>query len=293
MKRYGLLLTCFSSRAIHIEMLDDLTTDCFINGLRCFIAIRGTVTSLHSDQGTNFVGAENTFQKALKEVDIDRVQDFLTSKQCEFVFTTPTASHTGGIWERQIRTVKSILEAIVKMCPGRLDDSSLRTILYEAMSIVNSRPLTVSDQHSPVPEPLTPNHILTMKSSTPLPPPGNFVKEDVYLRKRWRRVQFLLEQFWSRWKREYLHTISLRQKWHATRRNLTVGDIVLIMDQDTPRNEWPLGRVTEATKDSDGLVRHVKLLVGSRKLNKKGQRKGDLSVLERPVQKIILLVEAD
>ena len=164
--------------------------------------------------------------------------------------------------------------------------------LYEAMAIVNSRPLTVSNLHDPsAPEPLTPNHILTMKSSVPLPPPGVFVKEDLYLRKRWRRVQFLVEQFWARWRKEYVRNIAQRQKWHTPCRNLTVGDIVLIADKDAPRNEWPLGRVTQANKADDGLVRKVKVTVGSSKVDDKGRRRTELSVLERPVQKLVVLLE--
>lgn len=188
-KRYGLLFTCMCSRAIHIEMLDDMS-DAFISGLRCFIAIRGAVRQLTKtktklDQGTNFIGAKNEFQKAM---DKERICSFLAEKQCEFVFNAPSASHTGGVWERQIRTVRSILNAIILLCPGRLDDSSLKTVFYEAMSIVNRRPLTVSEIDNPDSlEPLTPNHILTGKTSSPLPPPGEFLKEDMYIRKRWRR----------------------------------------------------------------------------------------------------------
>ncbi|XP_062573263.1 uncharacterized protein LOC134235177 [Saccostrea cucullata] len=255
-KRYGLLFTCMCSRAIHIEMLDDMSTDAFINGLRCFIAIRGTVRQLRSDQGTNFIGAKNEFQKALNK---ERICSFLAEKHCEFVFNAPSASHTGGVWERQIRTVRNILNAILLLCPGRLDDSSLRTVFYEAMSIVNGRPLTVSEIDNPDSlEPLTPNHILTGKTTSPLPPPGEFVKEDIYARKRWRRVQYLMEQFWSRWRHEYLAQITLRQKWHGVRRNIKEGDIVLVKDVDLPRNQWPLGRVVEANPDDDGLVRRVK-----------------------------------
>lgn len=139
-------------------MLDDMSMDAFISGLRCFIAIRGAVRLLRSDQGTNFIGAKNEFQKA---VDKERICLFLTEKQCEIVFNVPSASHTEGVWERQIRTVRNILNAILLLCPGRVDDSSLRTEFYEAMSIVNCRPLTVSEIDNPDSlEPLTLNHIL-------------------------------------------------------------------------------------------------------------------------------------
>ncbi|KAK3519921.1 hypothetical protein QTP70_007773 [Hemibagrus guttatus] len=127
-KRYGLLFTCLSCRAIHIEMLDDMTTDAFINGLRYFIDIRGAVRRVWCDKGSNFVGAKNELSDSLK-----------------------------------------------------LDDASLRTFFYEAMAIVNSRPLTVDNLSDPgSPQPLTPNHLLTMKPVEALPPPGKFIKEDLY-----------------------------------------------------------------------------------------------------------------
>ncbi|XP_046898685.1 uncharacterized protein LOC124482244 isoform X1 [Hypomesus transpacificus] len=104
-KRYGLLLTCLCCRAVHIEMLDDMTTDAFINVLRCFIAIRGAVSEIRCDQGSNFAGAKNELHEALKEVDSERLTTFLAEKQCDFIMHTPHSSHTGGVWERQIRTV--------------------------------------------------------------------------------------------------------------------------------------------------------------------------------------------
>lgn len=117
------------------------------------------------------------------------------------------------------------------------------------MAIVNSRPLTVDGINDPhALEPLTPNYLIMMKSKVALPPPGVFVKEDVYATKRWRRVQYLIEQFWGRWKKEYLLNISTRQKLHLPRRNLRV--IVIIKDDNLPRNHWQLGRVVEAVQDS-------------------------------------------
>ncbi|RXN38546.1 hypothetical protein ROHU_001010 [Labeo rohita] len=184
-KRYGLIFTCFSSRAIHIEILEDLTTDAFINALRCFIAIRGAVREIRSDQGTNFVGAKNELTKALEELDKERLAAYLSQKQCDFTLNVPDASHMGGVWERQIRTIRSVLSWALSQSAGRLDDASLRTFLYEAMSIINSRPLTTDTINDPKGlEPLTPNHLLTMKSSVPLPPPGKFEQEDLYARKR-------------------------------------------------------------------------------------------------------------
>ena len=195
---------------------------------------------------------------------------------------------------RQIRTVRSVLNSTLSLSPGNLDDASLRAFFYEAMTIVNSRPLTVENLNDPNSlEPLTPNQLLTMKSTPALPPPGKFIREDMYARKRWRHVQYLAEQFWSRWRKEYLSNIAIRQRWHTPKRNLQKGDVVMMKNDDLPRNEWRLGRVSETTVDRDGLVRRVKICLGDRKLGKKGERLTKQSVLERPVQKLVLLLDSD
>lgn len=117
---------------------------------------------------------------------------------CEFLMNPPAASHMGGVWERQIRTIRSVPTAALDQSAQRFDSTSLRTFLYEVMAVVNSRPLTTEHLNDPLgPEPLTPNHILTMKSTIILPPPGQFTREDLYLRKRWRRVQYLVNEFWT------------------------------------------------------------------------------------------------
>ncbi|CAI5671402.1 unnamed protein product [Oreochromis niloticus] len=222
------------------------------------------------------------------------LEAFLADKQCEFVFNAPSASHAGGIWERQIRTIRNVLNATTAQCAGRLDDASLRTLFYEAMAIVNSRPLTVDSICDPkAPEPLTLNHLILMKSKVALPPPGKFVREDLYAAKRWRRVQYLTEQFWGRWKREYLMNVSTRQKWHKTRRNLKVNDIVIIKEDMLPRCQWQLGRIVETIKGDDGLVRRVKVQVGVQSRTKKQDRAFKPPIIERPIQKLVVLVERE
>ena len=113
MKSYGVVFTCLASRAIHLEVSKTLETDSFINVLRCFLARRGPVRILRSDQGTNLMGARNELFEAVKEMNQDRVREFLVAKECdwiEFHMNVPTASHMGGVWERQIRTVRNVLD---------------------------------------------------------------------------------------------------------------------------------------------------------------------------------------
>ncbi len=276
---------------MHIETLDDLTTDAFMNALRVFIAIRGPVRQLRCDQGTNFMGARREFSELLKGMDQER----LRAVSCEFVVNVPSASHMGGVWEYQIRTIRSILTTMLdnSTTACRLDTTTLRMFLYETMAIINSRPLSVEHLHDPTgPEPLTPNHILTMKSSVILPPPGKFSNEDLYLRKRWRRVQFLANEFWQRWKREYLLNLQQRKKWQRTSRNSQVNDIVILHNDGAQRNEWKLARVVETYPSADGIVRKLKLLVSDTTFVK-GKPHTRSVYLERPINKVVTLIEAN
>ena len=147
---------------------------------------------------------------------------------------------------RQIRTTRSILNSALNDYRGRLDMSSLCTFLYEIMATINSQPLTYQCLNDPKSlEPLTPNHLLTMKNKTLLTPPGNFVKKEIYTRKQWQKVQFLAEQFWSKWWKEYLINLNLRQKWFQPKRNLKIGDIVIVQEE-VPRNKWHLGKIVRS-----------------------------------------------
>ncbi len=186
------------------------------------------------------------------------------------------------------------MTTILDKSAQRLDSASLRTFLYEVMAFINSRPLTTEHLNDPSgPQPLTPNHILTMKSSVILPPPGEFVNEDVYLRKRWRKVQFLANVFWSRWRKEYLLNLQQRQKWHKLRRNAKVNDIVILKEDTASRSQWKLVKVIEVHTGTDGCVRTVKLLISDSTLDRRGKRVTNPTYLERPIQKIVTLIEAD
>ena len=165
----------------------------------------------------------------------------------------PAASHMGGVWECQIRSVRSILSALMREYGHALDDESLyRTLLAEVECIINSRPLTVPSSDPGDLDPLTPNHLLTMKSKIAMLPPGDFQKTDVYLCRRWKRVQYLPNVFWSRWQKEYVQNLQERVKWNSPRRNLQRGDLVLIADNRVPRIQWNMARVVDVYQDSKG-----------------------------------------
>ena len=138
--------------------------------------------------------------------------------------------------------------------------------------------------------PITPNHLLTSKSQSVLSPPGSFPDEALYSRKRWVRVQYLSKCFWQRWRGEVLATLQSRQKWLKPNRNISVGDIVLLKD-NAPRNVWPLAKVDKVYLSDDGKVRSCRLLVGTSHLTYQGVRTRKASYLDRPVNKLVILVE--
>ncbi|MCG7868679.1 MAG: hypothetical protein JAY74_20195, partial [Candidatus Thiodiazotropha taylori] len=250
-----------------------------------------------SDRGTNFVGAERELKQTFVELDEERVSQFLLKENCDlidFKMNVPSASHMGGVWERQIRSVRNVMSTLLHHHGSQLDDESLRTFLCEAAAIVNSRPLTVDTLNDPLSSsPLSPNLLLTMKSNVVLPPPGNFQKPDLYSRKHWRRIQYLVDQFWVRWRSEYIHNLQLRSKWNSPRRNLSVGDVVLLKEDNQPRNEWRLCRVVEVQTEDDGLVRKARISVGQPDLDTKGRRRTSVTYLERPIHQLVLLKETE
>ena len=140
--------------------------------------------------------------------------------------------------------------------------------MCEVEAIINGRPIRKVSEDSRDFEALSPNHLLLLGQGAVLPP-GLFQREDNYFRRRWRQIQYLADQFWKRRSREYIPLLQRRQKWNNSRRNIAVGDIVLVADENTPRTCWPL-------PGSDGLVRRVKV-------------KTKTTVLERPVAKCVLL----
>lgn len=291
-KRWGLLITCLYSRAIHVELLNDMTSDSFINALRTFICLRGTVETIYCDQGTNFVGASNEFKRELQSLNekSSTMGTFFKEREISFKFNSPHASHAGGVWERQIRSVREVLEGMLAgRYHNRLDTAGLRTAFYEAMVIVNSQPIAVNHVNDPEVPILTLNHLLTSKANGVVSPPGQFGSTDVYSRKMWRKVQQFAEDFWTLWKFEYMSKITKRQRWEKPRPNIQKGDIVMLLDENLPRNQWLYGMVAEPISSSDGKVRRVKVKMSNQGIDNKGKVITERSTLERPIQKIILL----
>lgn len=253
-KRYGVLFTCLTMRAVHIEIVTRLTTDALIMALRRMAARRGWPQQIFSDNGTNLKGADNELKRCVSELNEDELKDFVVNYGTTWNFLPPVSPHWGGAWERLIRTVKASLKVVLKEQAPR--DEVLSTFMAEVEQIVNSRPLTHVTVEPNSNEALTPNHFL-LGSSSNLPTLGVFDHSDMYLRKQWRTSQRLADLFWKRWVREVLPQMIPRQKWHQDQRPLQVGDLVLVVDPASPRNVWPRGIVQEVIPGKDGRIRIV------------------------------------
>lgn len=140
LNRYGVIFTCMSSRAIHLEVAHSLDTDSCINAVHRFVCRRGPVTSIRSDNGTNFVGAKKELRQALAALNHSKIEKTFVQEGVTWSFNTPAASHQGGVWERLIRSVRSVLTSVVGH--QLLDEEGLQTLFCEVEAILNDRPIT-------------------------------------------------------------------------------------------------------------------------------------------------------
>lgn len=238
-KRYGALFTCLSSRAVHLEMAYSLDTDSCISALRRVICRRGQVKEIVSDNGTNFVGTECELREAFAQLNLNKIQRSIHAEGIKWSFNPPYSSHHGGVWERLIRTVKKILYSITK--EQTMDDEGLQTALCEVEA--NDRPITVLSDDPKDPEPLTPNHLRQMRGMPTLPP-ASIAAEDG------NRSNTYQTSFGSAGHGS-IPLMQERQKWNEVKGNLKPGNIMLIIDESSPRNSWPMGRITETFTDKD------------------------------------------
>ncbi|MBM6549314.1 DDE-type integrase/transposase/recombinase, partial [Streptococcus dysgalactiae] len=252
-KRYGCLFTCLHTRAIHLEIAHSMTADSFLMAITRFMARRGKPNAIYSDNGSNFIAGESELKVMLHNVDQRKIEEDLLRHEIQWNFQPPNASHRGGLWESMIRSVRRVLAAVSNQ--QRLTDESLLTFVIEVERIVNDRPLVPVYDDPDAPRVLRPSDLLLLR-----PDVTSFDGEMSFtdrFTKYWRQAQHLTSAFWKRWVREYLPTLQVCQKWLHERRNVRVGDIVLLLDGGLRCGRWPKGVVTEAFLGNDGHVRHV------------------------------------
>lgn len=271
--RYGVLFTCMTTRAVHLEMAYGLDTESFLLAFWRFANRRGCPTTCYTDNGTNLTAGEKELNAMLKNLNPKIVAERLARRSIDWHFNPPSAPHFGGVWERLVQSAKKAIKFVLN---GRsLSDDVLSSAFVAVENLLNSRPLTHVAIDPREPEPLTPNHFLIGRKSTD--PLAIDIKEELGPSlKTWRHAQTIVSHFWWRWIREYVPNLIERRKWLKNSPSLSVGDFVIISEPSTPRGEWPSGVVVRIYPDADGVVRSARVRT------KTGE-------YERPVAKLCIL----
>ncbi|XP_016393730.1 uncharacterized protein LOC107728153 [Sinocyclocheilus rhinocerous] len=271
-KRWGILFKCMTTRAVHLDLLPSMSTDSFLMALRRFVARRGTPAEIWSDRGTNFRGGERELREAYAALVPD-IQGHLARQRIHFRFNPPSAPHFGGVWEREVRSVKSALYTVLSA--QSVPEEVLMTVLLEVEAILNSKPLGYVSSDVADADPVTPNSLLMGRPDGSLPQ-VIYPESEMLSRRHWRHSQVLADRFWSRFIRDYLPSLQTRQKWQASPPNLKEQTFVMIVDPQLPRSLWPVGQVIKTHQSSDGHIRSADVLI-------KGQ------VYTRPVARLVIL----
>lgn len=261
-KAYICVFVCCATKALHLELASDLTTDAFLACLRRFIARRGRVSDIYSDQGTNFKGASN---------ELTSLAEAAASKLCiRWHFNPPGAPHFNGLSEAGVKSVKTHLFRVVG---GQIMTyEEFYTLLTQIEALLNSRPLGPISEDPNDLLPLTPGHFLTSEPLSSFPEPDLTQIHTNHL-SRWQLLSKMRFDFWKRWSNEYLHTLQQRTKWSSHSPNIQENTLVVIRNEQKSPLEWDLGRVLKLHPGNDGVVRVVTLKTAK-------------GILQRPVVKV-------
>lgn len=253
-KAWIAVFVCLVTRAIHLELVSQATTQAFIAALKRMISRRGIVKEIVSDNGTNFVGANNFLKSVVENIRND--QNKLEEEfQFQWHFVTSRAPHHGGIYEAAVKTVKHHLTRVIG--DTTLTFEEYATILCQIEACVNSRPLCPLSEDPTDLNALTPGHFLIGEPIISIPDEEDFRKIPENRLDRWNHLQKMIQHFWERWHNEYIGTIINRTKWLKEKRNLRIGDLVVVKDENLPPTKWKLGRIEQVLPGKDELVRSV------------------------------------
>ncbi|VDO05063.1 unnamed protein product [Haemonchus placei] len=273
-KRWVLLSTCMVTRAIHLEIVNNLSAAEFINGLRRFVARRGKPKLIISDNATNFVLGREIIETLSDRTEIatQGIQNYLSNEGIKWKFITPLSPWKGGFYERMIGVMKSTLKRITRK--KSIHENEFITVIPECEAMVNSRPLTYSGstvEDSVILRPI--DFIIPYANVNILPSVDQEEQDAEYFAKYSTREETIqlfqkhlsyLQKLWEFWTDNYLlelrnfHQTRINQK-SFTRKQPYIGEVVLVMDESKPRGEWPLGLVTKLIEDQDGEIRSVEL----------------------------------
>lgn len=255
-KAYLCLFVCMVTRAVHLELASDLTTDTFLAAFKRFLARRGPCSVVYSDCGTNFVGAKNALDSLLGFAQsssyTDALKNELAQRQIMWKFNPPSAPHFGGVWEANIKSVKNHLSKVIGA--QILSYEEFLTVLTQIEALLNSRPLCWLSSDPAEPLALTPAHFLTL---TPLQslPVNDETDKPINRLTRKELLDQIVQSYWKRWFQEYLSGLQSRQKWNTPSCPVKPGLLVVIHQDSVPPLQWPLGIIEQVFPGKDNVIR--------------------------------------
>ncbi|XP_042913376.2 uncharacterized protein, partial [Parasteatoda tepidariorum] len=211
-KVYICIFICFSTKAIHLEQLTDLTSDSMIATLKRFTSRRGKCSKIYTDNATNFVGANSQLKKFYGLINFpDQIlANYFTSEGIEWNFIPPKSPHFGGLWEVGVKSVKHHLKRAVGKFHFTYEE--METIVIQIEGILNSRPLCPLSGDNDSFDVLTPGHFLIGRPITSIVEPNLTDLNDNRL-SRWQKTTKVVQLIWEKWKSDYLNTLQARSKW--------------------------------------------------------------------------------
>lgn len=255
-KGYIAIFVCLSTKAVHLELVGDLSAETFIAALRRFMARRGPVSHMYSDNATNFVGTANYLYKEMLDItQSDDFQNTLTNIGTQWHFIPPSSPHFGGIWEAGVKSMKHHLRRVIG--EQTLTYEEMSTFLHQTEACLNSRPLCALSEDINDNIVLTPSHFLIGREAVGVPDPLSETNTDHI--NRWKQIQKMKKDFWGSWTKDYLHQLQQRYKWKTNQENLSVGTLVIIKDEKVSPSKWPLAKIKEIHTGNDDLSRVVTL----------------------------------
>lgn len=299
-KRWMLVITCMTVRAVNIEILHTMSTDSVITALFNHFSIRGMARKIYSDQGTNFIGAINELRRSINLWNKKKMEKGLETWNIEWEVSPAYAPNMNGSVERLIGCTKRALKKTEKIMQEklfRLNEEKFRMVTCEIIGLLNNRPLCMVPIKGTVNKFLTPNYFLIGRENCFTIPISGIPRT---LKNYWEDLLEIQGELWHHWLEFYIPQHLRRQKWVKRVKNLEKGDIVLTADQSIT-NSWRLAVVIDAPVGSQNQTRKVTLKLGKADLIdfkqqpitkeslKKLYAKEKCSVVTRPTSVVIPL----
>ena len=243
------IFICEDTRAVHLELLNSMTTEDFLQAFRRMANRRGMAKVIHSDNQTTFHKAAKVFKASsqrmrLMKIDPTVVEDKLANQSVSWKFITERASQVTG--RESADNSKEPLKEPLRKVLGKafLNYTEMMTGLTDTEAIINSRPLSYVGDDTRAGRIIT-RALLAIGRDLESPPDAPPRKAEVSLSERFRYQQRLQSHFWSRWLREYLPGLTVRQRWTKEEIPLKQNDVVLISEDNIPRGKWKLGKIVD------------------------------------------------